>query len=455
MNKVEKYYSGLWNKVGANLVTAGSKLVMTVVLSSFMKFYTDVIGLNGAVYATVYLVFSIWNGINDPLIGLWADKASFVEGKGKYKRLIRKSIPLFALPVIMLLFAQPTWSQTLLAIYLLVLMVAYEAGQTLLNVSFNSFKINTFVSSSERTKMQTIGTYVEMVPVFAAGAIPMIFLTGDFSNTTIIVVFTAAILLGAALVLIGNRFVKEDKHFYDRLEITNGLKELLSFFKVFIKDKAFLIFIIGMGLINIATGNYFVGYLYYMDNVLLVSGAKVVVPDVLTGIAQMAILPLIVIWVKKYGTKNVISVGLLISVVGHFLLTFNFGYWVVAPLYVIILAGYAFASATMIPLQGLLVDHFEIKTGKRQPGVLGGIFQMIFLPAASAQVLIIGAFLSSSGYDGAVKVQAPEVVNAIRLSTGLIPAVLLLVGIIVLSFMPLGKKQEDQLKDAIEDRRKS
>jgi len=413
-----------------------------------------VIGLEPAIYATVYLIFSIWNGVNDPLIGLWADKAAFIEGKGKYKRLIRKSIPLFALPVIMLLFAQPSWNQTVLAIYLLILMVIYEAAQTLLNVSFNSFKVNTFISAANRTKMQTVGTYVEQIPVFAAGIVPMMFLTGEYSNQVIVTVFTIAIIIGVFLVIIGSKFIKEDSTFYERIEITKGLSELWQFFKLFIREKTFFVFLIGMFLINVATGNYFIGYLYYMDNVLLEEGARVVIPDILTGISQMIILPFIIIWVKRYGAKKTLAYGMILSVIGHFVLTFDIGYWIAAPTYIVILLGYAFASATMIPLQGIVVDDLEIKTGKRQPGVISGILQMFFLSAAGVQVLLLGALLSATGYVGSIREQTPEVVRAIRIGVGLIPSIILFIGLIIFSLWPIGKKEEDELLVNIEAKHK-
>jgi GPH family glycoside/pentoside/hexuronide:cation symporter len=67
-----------------NLISGGSVLVMIIVTSSLMKYYTDVIGLSPAIYGVVFLLFSIWNGINDPIIGFWADKKEFVTGRGKY-----------------------------------------------------------------------------------------------------------------------------------------------------------------------------------------------------------------------------------------------------------------------------------------------------------------------------------------------------------------------------------
>lgn len=449
MSQLLKYYT-LDKKILINLIGAGSALVNIIVSSSLMKFYTDVVGLSPAMYGVVFLIFSIWNGVNDPLIGYWADKRPFGDGQGKYRQLIRWAIPVIAATIIPVFFASPDWNTIMTAAYLLILLVIYEATKTMLDVSFNAFKVNTFLSMKDRTQVQVIGSYVTMIPIFVGGMIPVWFLTGDFSRMSIILIFSGCILFGLFLTWIGSLFVKEDPEFYANMQFSKGLKELMRLFLDLIKHKSFLYFVIAFFLINSATGNYFTGYLYYMDNVLLVSGLKATIPDVLTGIVQMAIFPLIIIAVKKHGSRNVLALGYLLSVVGHATLSLPINYWVAAVTYIVILGGYGFASAINIPLQGLIVDDIELATGKRQPGVVAGIIAVFLIPAASIQPVILSSLMSAAGYVGETKEQTAEVVRAIRLGTGIIPAIILLAGIIVLSRIPINFKREKEIQAAIE-----
>lgn len=449
LSDLSKYYT-LNKKILINFIQAGSQLVNIIVTSSLMKFYTDVIGLPPAMYGVVFMVFSIWNGINDPLVGFWADKRPFREKQGKYRPLIRWSIPVIAATIIPVFFASPDWNTIVTSTYLLVLLVIYEATKTMLDVSFNAFKINTFLAMKDRTEVQVIGSYVTMIPIFVGGMIPVWFLTGDFSREFIILVFSGCILFGLLLTWIGSLFVKEDPHFYEHMKFSKGMKELFRLFIDLIKHKSFLYFVIAFFLINSATGNYFTGYLYYMDNVLLVSGLKATIPDVLTGVVQMAIFPFIVVAVKKHGSRNVLALGLLISVAGHAVLSLPVNYWIAAATYVVILGGYGFSSAINIPLQGLVVDDIELATGKRQPGVVAGIIAVFLIPAASVQPVILSSLMSAAGYVGDTKVQTAEVVRAIRLGTGIIPALILLAGIFVLSRIPIGKERQKEIETAIE-----
>jgi len=449
MSETKKYYT-LKRKILLNLISGGSVLVMIIVTSSLMKYYTDVIGLSPAIYGVVFLLFSIWNGINDPIIGYWADKREFVTGRGKYLPLIRWAIPIIGAAVIGLLFASPGWNEIAIATYLLILLVIYEGAQTLLNVSFMAFTVNTFLHTDERTEVQVISSYVNMIPIFLGGMIPVWFLTGDFSRTTLVAIFSVAVLLGVFLIWLGSRFIREDEAFYKNMEVTHGLKELLALSKDLLKDKTFVTFIVAFLFIQAGTSNYFSGYLYYMDNVLEVSGLKATIPDLLTGIAQMMVFPLIYWLVKKFGTRNTLGWGLLIAVAGHAALSLPINYWIAAGTYIVIIIGYGFTSAIINPITGLVIDHIELTTGKRQPGVVRGIMAIILLPAASFQPLILSALLSASGYIGESKSQAAEVVWAIRFGTGIIPAFIILIGIFLLFRFPINHKKESEIQAAIE-----
>jgi GPH family glycoside/pentoside/hexuronide:cation symporter len=451
MTEISAHYN-LRRKILINLVFSGGLLVSVIVNSSFMKFFTDVIGISPALYGVVFLIFSIWNGINDPIIGYWADRQPFKTGKGKYLPLIRWSIPIIGIPVIALLFTSPQWNDLLTVLFLLFLMVIYEGGQTLLNVSFMAFTVNTFLSTDERTQITVIGGYLNQIPAFLGGMIPIWFFTGDFSRPQLIAIFSGAILLGLVLVWIGQLFVREDEKFYEHMEVTRGLKELLSLSRHLFTEKVFVIFILAFFFISAATGAYFTGYIYYMDNVLEVSGLKATVPDILTGIFQMAFFPVVVWLVKRYGAKKTLWRGLLIAATGHAVLALPVNYWVVAVTYIVILIGYGFDGAIRNPLTGLIVDHIELKTGKRQPGVVRGIMAVLLIPAASFQPLILSWLLTAAGYVGSSKHQTAEVIQAIRLGVGLVPAIMLVVGIALLVLLPLNFQQEQEIQAAMEEK---
>ena len=48
-----------------------------IIHNALMKFYTDLIGLDAKYYGWIYLIYSIWNAINDPLLGAYIDRMPF------------------------------------------------------------------------------------------------------------------------------------------------------------------------------------------------------------------------------------------------------------------------------------------------------------------------------------------------------------------------------------------
>lgn len=449
METIGNYYN-MKRKVLINLIAGGMQLVNVIVLSSLMKFFTDVIGMSPALYGSVFLVFMIWNGVNDPIIGYWADKRPFLPKLGKYGRLVRWSVPVMAFSIIPLFFTSPEWSEVVMSIYLLLLLVLYEGGRTMLDVSFNAFKINTFLSMKDRTEMQVIGSYVSMLPALLGSMIPVWFLAGDFSRMTLILVFSGTIAFGLIITYIGSLYIKEDPEFYRHMVMSKSIGELFKVFLELIKDRIFLFFVLGFFFIQAATGNYYAGYLYYMDNVVLADSLQATIPDILTGVFQMMMYPLIVISVKKYGSRTTLVLGLLMSVIGFATLALPVNYWVAAAMYIIVLGGMAFNGSVMQPLQGLVVDNMEIKTGKRQPGVIAGIIAVFLIPASSIQPFILSMMMEATGYIGDVKEQTAEVVTAIRMGTGLVPAVMLIIGIIVISRIPIDFAREKEIQQIME-----
>ncbi len=151
--------------------------------------------------------------------------------------------------------------------------------------------------------------------------------------------------------------MKERPEFYAHMEVAEGIKSFFSLMLELFKNRAFLVFVISLFLIQGVTGSYFNAYLYYMDNVLEVSGIWSVIPNVATGIVQIILYPFIVIAVAKWGSRDTLSVGLIIAVLGHAMLTFINSCWMAVAAYAIMFVGYATQFATSGPLEGILIDH--------------------------------------------------------------------------------------------------
>ena len=59
-----------------------------IIHNVYIEFYTDVIGLEPKYIGWVYLIFNVWNVLNDPIFGVMLDKMPYRPGKGKYLGMV-------------------------------------------------------------------------------------------------------------------------------------------------------------------------------------------------------------------------------------------------------------------------------------------------------------------------------------------------------------------------------
>ena len=71
----------LKEKIGYGFGDAASSMFWKIFSMYLMFFYTDVFGIAPAVVGTMFLVTRIWDSLNDPLIGIMADRTNSRWGK--------------------------------------------------------------------------------------------------------------------------------------------------------------------------------------------------------------------------------------------------------------------------------------------------------------------------------------------------------------------------------------
>lgn len=78
-----------WCEVPPGFSRLPGNLSSVLIHNAFLKYYTDIIGLEARYVGLVYLIFGIWNAINDPAIGVLIDRRKYDERKGKLLYLMR------------------------------------------------------------------------------------------------------------------------------------------------------------------------------------------------------------------------------------------------------------------------------------------------------------------------------------------------------------------------------
>ena len=118
-------------------------------------------------------------------------------------------------------------------------------------------------------------------------------------------------------------------------------------------------------------------------------------------------------------------------------------------MYFAIYFGFVGVFMTNTPIQRRLIDHLELKTGHRRPGTINGIIGVLLTPGNAFLVFVYTQIISAFGYDGATKIQSATAQTGIRLATGLMPAIMIVLGLFFLFKFPLDKEKEDAIEEEI------
>ena len=456
------------------LANGGRSILSALVNTAYIKYYTDFILLDPKWLGTVFLIFTIWAAINDPIFGIWMDKQPYKKGIGKFRPVVVKSLPLLIFTSLAFPWASPSWSQLAISIYLFIALVLWESAVTIFYIGHTSIGVNLFLTTDERAEVEVIDNYIGLLAVFGS-SIPIMILSMRVSNTTMLIFFSIVALVSGLIMLISLPQIKEKPEFYqDEDDVTLNMKEFMLASVELLKERSFLLYFLVFFFFQSLVNNYLLGYSYFFDNLVLSEGFWTGLPDILIGIMAVIMFPIVYRWIQKFGTKTVLFRIMLASLAGYLLLTFVPGtkgeslemtrlfggvevpgeasYWLATLMYFPIYFGFVGVFMTNTPIARRLIDHLELKTGQRRPATISGIIGVLLTPGNAVLVFVYTQIISAFGYDGATKLQDATSQLGIRIATGIMPVVMILIGLFFLSKYPIGKEEEDIIEAEILDR---
>ncbi|MBN2215050.1 MAG: MFS transporter [Bacteroidales bacterium] len=151
-------------KIGYGFGDLASVLYWQTFMLYFTYFYTDIFLIPASIAATMFLVSRIWDGINDPLMGMIADRTKTRWGKFR-PYLLWLCVP-FAVAGV-LVFTVPGFGMTGKIIWAYVTFILIMMLYTAINIPYTSLLGVISADSNERTQVSS----VKFLFAFAAGII--------------------------------------------------------------------------------------------------------------------------------------------------------------------------------------------------------------------------------------------------------------------------------------------
>jgi GPH family glycoside/pentoside/hexuronide:cation symporter len=463
-------------KVGYGLGDTASNILYQAWSFFLMIFYTDVFGIPAKVASFMFLVTRIWDMINDPLMGMIADRTNTRWGKFR-PYLLWMAVPYGILACAM--FITPEWSQNMKIVYAYVTYILATMAYTAINIPYSSLMAVMTPDPHERTTLSQYRFFFAFIGMLliTTFTLPLAKFFGanpshpgyneelEYSQA-LGFQMTMGIFGGIAIVLLFITFLTTR----ERVQPPKGQK---STFKRDLRSVArnipwIVIFVASIfWLIHNMIRNGMVAYYFDYVNgqggkvlLTLTLGALKLDFDQTTvfltiGTFGMMAGVLISTLIKKYFDRKTVMIFLsLASVVA------GGAFYVLPPDNFVLLGIMNFIWSVVAGAMPVfffamfadVTDFHEWKFGRRATGlIIAGIMFAIKMGVA------IGGFLGlyilgQYGYEKDIPM-TPEIVNGIKLLFSLIPAGFILVCGIILFFYPISEKLLAKIEADLKERK--
>ena len=425
----------------------GNTTTSTIFGFFFAFFLTDVAGIDPIYAAPILLIGGIWDAINDPIIGVLADRVHTRWGRRR-PLLLLGALP-FSLSFIMLWWVPP-WTSILAKVaYYAVAYLLFDTFFTLVAVPYTALTPELTEDYDERTRLNGFRMTVSMAGgLIAAVAVPTI--TRMFPNIRT-GYLTMAIIFGALACIpyfvlfatIRERFVAVDQA---------PMNLLTSFLHTF-RNRAFRytagIYLTGWVTVALAGAMF----QYYLTYVMGMADQLEIILGLVQGGALICI-PIMVRLANRMGKTRAYQVGVGLWVVVMLTLAFLSPNAKTATYFLAISVGLGVAAAHVVPWSIIpdVIDTDELETGRRREGTYYGF--MVFLQKCGSAFMLafMQWILHLSGYI-ANAAQPPSALLAMRLLIGPLPALLLVTSMILAWRYPLSRESHTRLRASLAIRR--
>ena len=411
-----------------------------VLATSFTFFYNVKLGLSEYWTGLAWLIFIVWNTLNDPLFG-------FLEDRTKSKKYGRR-IPYIRFGGIIygILFIL-SWipfassdNQFALFLNMLVVLFAFDTLFTMIGLISYSLPAEMAITSETRSSLNVFGSIGGAFALLLSFMIPALLLTGDQpagSDPNFPIFLFTVFFLGIAgiiILFVSSYYIKENK--YTILEEPLSIKS--SIVETF-KNRAFLIFELSNFFFLIAQYILTNGVLYWVNFVLGLSGIMAMLPLLIFFIVIFVFFPIYNKLIIKYGLKRIFFLVLLftgISFIISFFIAWNFYISFIAMILIGIgISGYFITNQLVM---ADVIDNDEILTGKRRETSYAGMNALVTKPTNSLGPWILLSVISLFGFDntpGAIQSESARL--GIMIAFTLIPAILILISAFFIRYFPL------------------
>jgi glycoside/pentoside/hexuronide:cation symporter, GPH family len=428
----------------------GFALTDTMIGVLYAIYLTDVVGLGPALAAAAVFIGRMSDWINDPIVGYITDRTR--SRWGRRRPFLLFGFAPFAIFFSMLWWRPPFANQLLLAAYYSLAYVFYDLAASFVYMPYYALTPELTDDYDERTSLTGFRMFFSIIGSMVAFIVPLaIIQTMVPENASMVMAVGFAMATISALPLLLVFFATRERKAFQQMK-QPGLREGLS---AAFRNRPFLfslgIFLFSFGALEITQGMllYFLKYRMGLESQSDLVAATLFIAALLT-------LPFWN-WASRRWDKRVAYIaGMFFLAAVQITITFVPPDWGLAPVLVVAaMAGVGFAAVQVLTWAMLpdAIEWDELNTGNRHEGMFYSLVTLFRKMASSITLPMILMVLGWTGYVANAPAQAPAAMTGIRVMTGPVPAIFLLVGILFAWLYPLDRSKFEALRAELAQRR--
>ena len=409
-------------------------------------FYFAAVGLDVGLIRTAFIIWTIWNAVNDPLIGYLSDRTNSRWGRRRIYIMIGV-IPVLVLEI--LIWLPPLSGEMAQFFYLLIMLLLYDTAYTLIALPTDSLFPELYTTVEERTQVNTIRQIFAAIGLIFAALIPGIFIgEQDTIDGYLMNGIVTAIIVGVAMFIYLKWGAVEREEF--KLDYKQGFSYPKAL-KITFKNKGFVLYIIMF---------FFYEYiLLLLATIVPLFSAEILgtttafETSILMGLLYIVGIVSMFLW-KKLDVKLGGRLGYGLSMVSYVLATipmlFISSYLI--SIFVVILMGIGFGGMLYFIwyIVADCIDHDELKTGVRREGMYFGIANFFMRLSMVLSIITISIVFTETGWEEYVP-NIPDVTVGLRFLFVVVPAIAIGISLVALYFYPFKKNKVLEMKEKLKE----
>ncbi|MDR3132673.1 MAG: MFS transporter [Prevotellaceae bacterium] len=464
------------DKIGYGFGDMASSMFWKIFGMYLLFFYTKVFGISPAAAGTMFLITRIWDAVNDPLMGIIADRTR--SRWGKYRPyLLWFAVPFAVVGVVT--FYTPELGENGRLVYAYLTYTLMMMVYTAVNVPYASLlgvmsphPKERNILSSYRMFFAFIGSFITFMllqplvdffaGVFDAGAVIVAGVSDATSISRSPEGWTAAVavigVICAALFFLCFKFTRERVKPVNKDENTSIKQDLRNLAH---NSPWWILMGSGMAALLFNAIRDSVALFYFADYIqinykLPVLGWTIATIYLLAGqAANMIGVALAAPLSNRYGKKKTymiaMSAAAILSVFFFFLTPHQIAWIMTLQILISICAGYVLPL--LWSMYADIVDHQELKTRRRATGLIFSSSSMSQKMGWAFGAALSGWLLAWFGYDEAVAVQSEHAIFGVRLMLSWLPAISCVLAVLGMMCYPLSEKRVKEIANELEAQR--